>query len=284
METTQTHAPSARALPTKTYLPPLRVAPDTFVIQDHVGEHVEPMVVHLNSMLIRGEQPVVVDTGVPDNRTQYLNDLFGLVEPEDVRWVFLSHDDIDHYGNVQAVMDACPNATLITSWFTMQRIGHELAVPPFRMRWLADAEPLDIGDRYIVATRPPLFDSPTTRGLFDTLTSVYWGADCFAAPVERPTYNVAEMPLDAWSDGFTLFQQWNSPWVESLDVQRWNATVDAFAALGVTTIASTHGPALHGANVAAAIDLLRSLPSIPVAPQPGQELLDMIVASMTQPA
>jgi flavorubredoxin len=271
METTQTHAPSARALPTKTYLPPLRVAPDTFVIQDHVGEHVEPMVVHLNSMLIRGEQPVVVDTGVPDNRTQYLNDLFGLVEPEDVRWVFLSHDDIDHYGNVQAVMDACPNATLITSWFTMQRIGHELAVPPFRMRWLADAEPLDIGDRYIVATRPPLFDSPTTRGLFDTLTSVYWGADCFAAPVERPTYNVAEMPLDAWSDGFTLFQQ-------------WNATVDAFAALGVTTIASTHGPALHGANVAAAIDLLRSLPSIPVAPQPGQELLDMIVASMTQPA
>jgi flavorubredoxin len=271
---------NTQPLPAKTQLPPLSIAPDTFVIQDHQGEHVEPVVVHLNSMLIRGEQPVVVDTGVPANRTQYLNDLFGLVEPKDVRWVYLSHDDVDHYGNLQAVMDACPNATLLTTWFTMQRMTGEIDVPPFRWRWLADDEPFDIGDRHIIPTRPPLYDSPTTRGLFDTKTNVYWAADCFAAPVSRPTYNMAEMPLDAWQHGFVMFQQWNSPWVDSLDIERWQRTVDAFVGLGVTSIASTHGPAVEGPNVAPAIELLRTLPSLPPTPQPGQELLDMIIASM----
>ena len=59
-------------------------------------------------MVIRGAEPVVVDTGVPENRDQYLADVFSLVEPEDVRWVFISHDDVDHTGNVNAADGACP--------------------------------------------------------------------------------------------------------------------------------------------------------------------------------
>jgi hypothetical protein len=38
-----------------------------------------------------------------------------------VRWVFLTHDD--HAGNLRQVMDACPNATLVTTWFSMGRYG-----------------------------------------------------------------------------------------------------------------------------------------------------------------
>mgnify|MGYP003296853863 CR=1 FL=1 len=29
---------------------------------------------------------------------QFLADVFSIVEPEDVRWIFLSHDDVDHSG------------------------------------------------------------------------------------------------------------------------------------------------------------------------------------------
>ena len=45
-----------------------------------------------------------MDTGVASNRERYLEDVFSLVEPEDVRWVFLSHDDVDHTGNVNAML------------------------------------------------------------------------------------------------------------------------------------------------------------------------------------
>ena len=62
-----------------------------------------------------GEEPMIVDTGTPANREQWLEDVFGLVEPEDVRWVFLSHDDVDHTGNLDSVMERCPNATLVSA-------------------------------------------------------------------------------------------------------------------------------------------------------------------------
>ena len=49
-------------------------------------------------MVIRGREPVIVDTGAPVHRAQWLEKVFSVVEPEDVRWIFLSHDDGDHTG------------------------------------------------------------------------------------------------------------------------------------------------------------------------------------------
>lgn len=102
---------------------PIEIAPDTFVIHDSYAPPGAPAAVHMNAMLIRGAEPVVVDTGTPLNRTGYLHGLFSLVDPTDVRWVFISHDDIDHYGNLHEVMAACPNATLVANWFFCERIG-----------------------------------------------------------------------------------------------------------------------------------------------------------------
>jgi hypothetical protein len=107
---------------------------------------------------------VVVDTGMAENRDQFLADVFGLVEPQDIRWVFISHDDVDHTGNVNALMDAAPNATLVVNWFMTKRMGATLEVPPTRQRWIGDGDVLDVGDRTLHAVRPPIFDSPRPAG------------------------------------------------------------------------------------------------------------------------
>jgi len=52
----------------KTHLEPSRIAPDTFLVHDHAGEGQGPVLVPLNSLVIRGAEPVVVDTGMPENR------------------------------------------------------------------------------------------------------------------------------------------------------------------------------------------------------------------------
>src|SRR3954465_11482117 len=88
------------------YVPPTQVAADTYVIHQLQEALGEPLFVYLNSMVILGEEPVIVDTGTPSNRSQWLADVFSLVAPADVRWVFLSHDDVDHSGNLAEVMDA----------------------------------------------------------------------------------------------------------------------------------------------------------------------------------
>jgi len=259
---------------------PLEIAPDTFVIQATQGEGVSPLAVHLNAMVIRGPEPIIVDTGVPGLRDRYLEDMFSLVDPEDVRWVFLSHDDVDHYGNLDAVMAACPNATLLTSWFQWERLANTPSIPPFRMRWLDAGESFQANGRTYVAARPPVFDSPTTRGLFDTVTGVYWASDCFATPVARGTGNVEQLSAEEWREGFMMFQLLNSPWVTMVDDAKYQRAVDEMARLGITAIASAHGPAITGANVDRAISMLRELSSGQVPPTPGQPVLDEIVASI----
>ena len=123
----------------------------------------QPLFVYLNSMVI-GKEPMIVDTGTPANRDQWMSDVFSLVDPKDVRWIFLSHDDVDHSGNLDEAMTACPNATLVCNWAMIERHSNCFEFPLERCRWVMDGEPLDIGDRTLQAVRPPVFDSPTTRG------------------------------------------------------------------------------------------------------------------------
>jgi len=266
------------ALPPAPRYAPVEIAPDTFVVRATQGEGVGPVAVHLNAMVIRGTEPIVVDTGVPAFRDRYLDDIFSLVDPADVRWVFLSHDDVDHYGNLDALMDACPNATLLTSWFQWERLGNMPAIAPHRMRWLAVDERFEINGRTYAAVRPPLYDSPTTRGLLDTATGVYWSSDCFATSVPHALADVSELPEDEWVQACIGHAQLLSPWVGMVDRAAYHEEVERFARLDITTIASCHSPTIGADRLGRAIEMLHEVPSAPLMPSPGQELLDEIVA------
>ena len=51
---------------------------------------------------------------------------------------------------------------------------------------MTDGDTIDAGDRTLVAKRPPLYDNPTTRALFDPKTNVLWSVDTFATNVPAP--------------------------------------------------------------------------------------------------
>ena len=60
-----------RATPPKTRFEPSLIAPETYLIHDHQGEGVGPVSVALNSLLIRSAEPVIVDTGMAENRDTF---------------------------------------------------------------------------------------------------------------------------------------------------------------------------------------------------------------------
>jgi flavorubredoxin len=202
------------------------------------------------------------------------------VEPEDVRWVFISHDDVDHTGNVNALMDAAPNATLVIDWFMQERMGASLDVPASRWRWVRDGDTLDVGDRTLHVVRPPVYDSPTTRGLFDPTTGVYWGSDSFAAPMPVPVRHVAELDPEGWVGGIHTFARYVSPWLTLVDDARFQATVDRIAALRPKVLVGCHTPVVEGAFVAEAIAATRQAPTAEILPQPDQSVLDSIQAAL----
>jgi flavorubredoxin len=239
---------------------PYEVAEETFVVPwalfaPPVGHF------HLNSLVIRGQQPVIVDTGPPANREAWFEAVFSLVEPADVRWIFLSHDDRDHSGNLMPLLDACPNATLLTNWFSIGRMAEEWLTPLPRCRFMNAGDGLDVGDRTLTALCPPVYDNPTTRGLFDERTGVFWAVDTFAMPVPQPTQWAHEVDADTFEEGQRFGARLIAPWHEWLDERRFTAHVDAVRELPITVLTSCHGPAIRGEHVDRSFDILRSLPS-----------------------
>jgi flavorubredoxin len=240
-----------------------RVAPDTFVIRQLFGEGMGPVAHYVNSAVITGAEPVIVDTGPALTRAGWLERAFEIVDPADVRWVFLSHDDIDHTGNLTTVMDMCPRATLVTTMFSIERMAAEALVPLDRVRLVNDGESWLAGDRELVAVTPPTFDSPTTRGLYDTSSGVYWASDSFAAGVPHPVDDVADLDAALYADSFLTTNQMLSPWHQWLDPARFTGHLARIAALDARTVTSAHGPALRGSQITWALGLLTELPDRP---------------------
>ncbi|HEX6403683.1 MAG TPA: MBL fold metallo-hydrolase [Pseudonocardiaceae bacterium] len=240
---------------------PYQIADDTFLISWGLDA---PPVGHfpMHSMLIRGREPVIVDTGAPACRQQWLATMAELVDPADVRWIFLSHDDRDHAGNLLPVLDACPNATLLTTWFSIGRMAEEWDTPLPRCRFVNDGDQIDAGDRVLVALRPPVFDNPTTRGLLDASTGVYWSVDTFATNTPQRMLEADELAEDEFRDGQFLGARLVAPWHRYVDQSKWDTCLEAVRRLGATTIAGCHTPVLRGRRVDQAWGLLRQLPAL----------------------
>jgi flavorubredoxin len=258
---------------------PVRISPETFLIPNLAPA--EPgTYVQVNSLLIRGEEPIIVDTGAPIHREHWREQVFSLVEPEDVRWVFLSHDDGDHTGSLYDVLDMCPQATLVTSFFAWERLALERpAVPVNRMIWREPTEAFVAGDRRLRLVIPPIFDGPTTRALYDERTGVLWAVDSFAALTTGAVHEVDEVPKDLYRESFQLFNSLVSPWHQWLDPLAYNRHVDTVESLRPEVVASAHGHILRGGDIHDAFDSVRALAGQPRIAPPGQSLLDELLAS-----
>ncbi len=257
-----------------------RVASDTFVIRQLFGEGMGPVAHYVNSAVITGAEPVIVDCGPALTREGWLERAFEIVDPADVRWIFLSHDDIDHTGNLATVMDRCPQATLVTSMFSIQRMAVEAMVPLDRVRLVNDGESWRAGDRELVAVTPPTFDSPTTRGLYDTTSGIYWASDSFCAGVPHPVDDVADLDTGVYTDSFLATHQMLSPWHQWLDPARFAGHLARISALRARAVTSAHGPTLRGAQVTWALGLLTELPDRPPMTDLSQADLELMLAAL----
>src|SRR3954464_14979985 len=126
-------------------------------------------VLPVNAFVLHAEQPMLIDTGMPVSRAEFLDALGSAIDIADIRWIWLSHPDRDHMGALFDVLAAAPKARLVSSFFAVGYRGVEYNVPLARVFLLNPGQALDVGGgRSLRAFRPPLFDSPMTTGFFDS--------------------------------------------------------------------------------------------------------------------
>ncbi len=258
---------------------PVEIAPETFLIRTTLAARDDPMVMYQSSLLIRGAQPILVDTGPAAAADLWLDTVFDLVDPEDVRWIFVSHNDSDHNGNVVTALAACPHATLITTSAAVARMTSSFDLPYRRMEWLNFGDTFDAGDRTIEIVDPPVYDSPITQGLFDRSTGVLWAVDAFAAPVpaQDPPAFAHDLASDAWERPLSALGISANPWLEGVRPEWFTDRLTAMTDHRPTVIASAHGPAIAQQDIPRAVELYAALPGTSAPRGPAQTDLDRLL-------
>jgi glyoxylase-like metal-dependent hydrolase (beta-lactamase superfamily II) len=255
-------------------------ADDVVVLADAVEI---PGLGHLpvNAFVLRSAQPVLVDTGMPATREQFLDELWKVIDPLQLRWVWLTHPDRDHTGALMQVLDAAPQARLVTTFIGMGILSIEHAVPPDRVLLLNPGQSLDVGDRSLTAFRPPLFDSPATTGFVDGRSGTCFSSDCFGAPVASVDLaladDVAEIPAADLLVGQQLWATVDSPWVSMVNREAYTASARACAAAGAPLVLSTHLPPARERGEAL-LDVVTSAPDLPAFVGPDQAALEAMLA------
>ncbi|MGH3734896.1 MAG: MBL fold metallo-hydrolase [Micromonosporaceae bacterium] len=258
-----------------------RVGRDVSVLNDQTEV---PGLGHLliNAFVLHAAEPVVVDTGLSVPGTGFMEALGSVIDPADVRWIWITHPDRDHTGGVFDLLDAAPRAKVITTFLGAGIMSTERPFPMDRVYFLNPGESMSLGDRTITAFRPPLFDSPATVGFYDDRSRAAFTSDCFGAPM--PTSEIAGgddvAALDATElrDRQLLWASVDSPWVHNVDPRKFLATAEPLRQADPEYLLSVHLPPARG-KIGEFLDTLATAPDADRWIGPDQKALEELLAS-----
>lgn len=234
-------------------------------------------VLPVNAYLIDAKQPVLVDTGLAALAEPFMAQLHELIDPARLRWIWVTHADPDHLGNLSRVLEAAPDARIITTYLGMGKMGMH-GLPVERMTLLNPGQKLAIGDRSLRAVTLPTFDAPETTGIWEQATGTLFSADCFGALMHAPADSADAIAPAELKAGCVAWATVDAPWLHGMDPEKFRASLEAIRQLHVKTVLSAHLPHATGMTD----QLLDYLGEAPVAERfvgPDHETLMQMMAA-----
>lgn len=260
---------------------PYQAAPDVHVLPTHAplpGVGVLPV----NAYVLLSEEPVLIDTGLGADGDDFVDALTSVIDPGALQWVWLTHDDADHTGSIQRVLELAPHARLVTHAFSAMRMASWWPVPLDRVHAIRAGDRLAVGDRTLRAVPPPLYDSPLSTGLLDEATGALFSVDSFGALLPEATQDAADVPEDVLAGGMQAWATADSPWAHLLDRERFGQVLDGVRRLQPSRILSSHLPAANGTSLERFLEVLQSVPDAEPAVAPNDEEFAQMVAALTE--
>jgi flavorubredoxin len=257
---------------------PHQVTPDIEVLPAHFaipGMGFLPV----NAFVIKATEPVLVDTGMRMDSEEFMKALQSVINPQDLRWVWLTHDDSDHTGSLRKVLEAAPGARLAVNALAVLRMSSAWQVPMDRVYWLNSGESIRVGDRRLTAVRPPLFDNPTTIGIYDDKSKAFFSADYFGAIIPSPAQNADDVKEGDLAQGMTSWASADSPWVHMIEPREFSRALDRIHQMAPKMIFSAHLPPARGKTEQFLKLLATVLTSTPFV-APNQKTLEQILAQI----
>jgi hypothetical protein len=235
----------------------------------------------INAFVLHGDEPVLVDTGSVADHPAFMSTLESIIDPRDLRWIWLTHTDFDHIGSLSALLDVNPDVRVITSFVGVGIMGLTTTpLPMDRVYLINPGQTITIGDRTMTAVRPPVFDNPITTGFVDTSTRTLFTSDCFGALLAGIADSAADISADELRDGQVRWATIDSAWVHDVDRNAFTANLDRFRSIEPDLVLSSHLPPAPGSMLDTLVDALADVPGADRYIGPDQVMLDAMLAQM----
>jgi flavorubredoxin/flavin reductase (DIM6/NTAB) family NADH-FMN oxidoreductase RutF len=132
-----------------------------------------------NSYLIRGEKIALVDTSHEKFRKLYFDSLNGLINPQEIDYLIISHTEPDHSGLVRDILELAPNITVVGSKVAIQFLEN-LVHHPFQRQLVKNGDQLDLGNGHILEfVNAPNLHWPDTIFTYDHGSGILFTCDAF---------------------------------------------------------------------------------------------------------
>jgi flavorubredoxin len=194
----------------------------------------------VNAFVIKSKEPVLIDTGMGIDSEEFMKTLESVIDPMDLRWIWLTHDDADHIGSIRKILEAASKAKLVANSLAVLRMSTTWPVPMQRVHWLNPGDSISAGDRRLTAVRPPLFDNPTTIGVYESKSATFFSADCFGAIIPSPVQDIDEVTEDDLKRGMISWASADSPWLHMVAPKVFAEALEKIRALAPNMILSAH--------------------------------------------
>ncbi len=236
--------------------------------------------VPINAFVIKGAEPILVDTGTGVESAQFMPVLRSVIDPAELRWLWLTHTDFDHIGSLHQLLAENPRLRVITSFLSVGIMSLQAPLPMDRVHLLNPGEKLTVGDRTLTAVRPPTFDNPATTGFYDDKSGVLFSSDCFGALLSNPTHNAADLSEKDLREGQIFWATLDSPWIHKAEMGPMAKELDLIRKMNPRMILSSHLPAASRDMTERLLGALPAARSAQPFAAPNQEaLLSMLTAA-----
>ena len=237
--------------------------------------------VPVNAFVLHGSEPVLVDTGTVIESEEFLLAVRTIIDPADLKWIWLTHTDFDHIGTLHRLLTENPQLRVITTFLGVGIMGLFDPLPLDRVYLVNPGQKITVGDRILTAVKPPAFDNPCTLGFHDDKSGAFFSSDCFGALLSAVPENAADLTDSELREGQVFWATVDSPWLHKVDSAVLAKELDNIRQMEPTMVLSSHLPAAPGDMTER---LLASLAAVPTAQPfmgPDQAALEQMLAQMT---
>ena len=224
------------------------VKDDLYQIGEHVSGDYGREAVNVY-VLLNDDKPILIDCGSHLHNQSIMADMDHVLDGRTPEYIFLTHSELPHAGNIASVAQKWPDIKVIVSNVMLPYIEILPVLPLGQITQVVPGHTIQSNGRTIYFIDALLKDQPGSQWLYDDRTEAIFTGDGFGyyTTDEHITHFSDETPGGIQTTQFVNYHKTTFHYLRWIKPTPFNADIDTmFSRRPIDIIAPIHGNAIRG--------------------------------------